>query len=88
LSPSGGNFPSEEQSGSLVNQNKLWEDDDDELASPVICQPGAYRCVCSGISIHNLAIAALTDSSFSQNCFHDKSGGRAESFISKQCKNV
>lgn len=65
-SPSGGDFPSEEQSGILSNQNELWGDDDDELASPVIRRPGAYRCVCAEIDVHDLAIAALTDPSFSQ----------------------
>ena len=68
-SPCGGDFPSEEQSGLLSNQNELWGDDDDELASPVIRRPGAYRCVCAEIDLHDLAIAALTDPSFSQPTF-------------------
>jgi hypothetical protein len=64
-SPSGGDFPSEDQSGILVNQN----DDDDELASPVIRRPRAYRCICIEIDVHDLAIAALTDPSSSQSTF-------------------
>lgn len=75
-SPSGGDFPSESESGLLANQNELWGDDDDELASPVVRRPGAYRCVCAEIDIHDLAIAALTDPSFSQPSFatHDADG--------------
>lgn len=68
-SPSGGDFPTEKESGILANQNELWGDDDDELASPVVRRPGAYRCVCAEIDIHDLAIAALTDPSFSQPSF-------------------
>ena len=38
----------------------MWGDED-ELVSPVIRRPGAYRCICVEIDIHDLSIAALTD---------------------------
>ena len=44
------------------NDNDIWSDDD-ALVSPVIMKPGAYRCVCVELDIHDLCIAALTDSS-------------------------
>jgi DNA polymerase epsilon subunit 1 len=72
-SATGGDVPLEGQNGILVNQNELWGDDD-ELASPVIRRPGAYRCVCAEIDVHDLAIAALTDPSFSQSTFATNQG--------------
>lgn len=44
-----------------IDSNTLWGDDDDNLC-PVIRFPGAYRCIVAEIDIHNLAIAALSDS--------------------------
>jgi DNA polymerase epsilon subunit 1 len=44
-----------------MDSNILWGDDDDNLC-PVIRFPGAYRCIVAEIDIHNLAIAALSDS--------------------------
>ena len=67
-SANGGDFPSEGFNGILSNQNELWGDDD-ELTSPVVRRPGAYRCVCAEIDVHDLAIAALTDPTFSQSTF-------------------
>lgn len=46
--------------GAHMSSNELFGDDD-ELISPVIRRPGAYRCVCVEIDVHDLAIAALTD---------------------------
>mmetsp|Transcript_10051 Transcript_10051/g.21731 ORF Transcript_10051/g.21731 Transcript_10051/m.21731 type:complete len:889 (+) Transcript_10051:1-2667(+) len=47
-------------SGAHMSSNELFGDDD-ELISPVIRRPGAYRCVCVEIDVHDLSIAALTD---------------------------
>ena len=43
-----------------LSSNDMWGDED-ELVSPVIRRPGAYRCICVEIDIHDLSIAALTD---------------------------
>ena len=43
-----------------LSSNDMWGDED-ELISPVIRRPGAYRCICVEIDIHDLSIAALTD---------------------------
>ena len=46
--------------GANMSSNELFGDDD-ELISPVIRRPGAYRCICVEIDVHDLSIAALTD---------------------------
>jgi len=47
---------------SPFSQNDIWEDDD-ELVSPVMRQPGTYRSICVDIDVHDLAIAALSENS-------------------------
>jgi DNA polymerase epsilon subunit 1 len=47
--------------GVCMDSNVIWGDDEDNLC-PVIRFPGAYRCIVAEIDIHNLAIAALSDS--------------------------
>ncbi|KAG7364476.1 DNA polymerase Pol2 [Nitzschia inconspicua] len=42
------------------NSDEAWSDDN-ELVSPVVRRPGAYRTLCVDIDLHDLAIAALTD---------------------------
>jgi DNA polymerase epsilon subunit 1 len=42
------------------NHDDAWGDED-ELVSPVVRRPGCYRTVCVDIDLHDLAIAALTD---------------------------
>jgi DNA polymerase epsilon subunit 1 len=43
-----------------VNSEDIWSDDN-ELLSPVVRRPGSYRSLCVDIDLHDLAIAALTD---------------------------
>ena len=43
-----------------ADQEDVWGDDE-ELVSPVVRRPGCYRTVCVDIDLHDLAIAALTD---------------------------
>ncbi|OEU13384.1 DNA/RNA polymerase, partial [Fragilariopsis cylindrus CCMP1102] len=55
--------PSIQLAGSSdVNSEDIWNDDN-ELLSPVIRRPGSYRSLCVDIDLHDLAIAALTDTS-------------------------
>ena len=55
--------PSIQLAGSSdVNSEDIWSDDN-ELLSPVIRRPGSYRSLCVDIDLHDLAIAALTDTS-------------------------
>ena len=61
-SSDGGTFPDIESSGQIASQDEIWADDDD-LVSPVIRRPGCYRSVCVDIDVHDLAIAALSDTS-------------------------
>ena len=44
-----------------LDSNDIWGDEDENI-SPVVFYPGAYRSICAEIDIHNLAIAALSDS--------------------------
>jgi DNA polymerase epsilon subunit 1 len=50
-----------------VNLEEIWSDDN-ELISPVVRRPGAYRSLCIDIDLHDLAIAALTDIAPSAAC--------------------
>jgi len=55
--------PSIQLAGSSdVNSEDIWSDDN-ELLSPVIRRPGSYRSLCVDIDLHDLAIAALADTS-------------------------
>jgi len=55
--------PSIQLAGSTgVNSEDVWSDDN-ELLSPIVRRPGAYRSLCVDIDLHDLAIAALTDTS-------------------------
>ena len=45
----------------VLDNNDIWGDEDENI-SPVFCKPGAYRCICVEIDIHDLAIAAITNS--------------------------
>ncbi|KAL3923554.1 MAG: hypothetical protein SGILL_001593, partial [Bacillariaceae sp.] len=47
-------------SSSAIDSEDLWTDDN-ELVSPVLRRPGAYRSLCIDIDLHDLAIAALAD---------------------------
>jgi len=49
-------------SDSLSNIN-VWGDDD-EMVSPVISSPGAFRNICIEIDLQDLAISAITDPSY------------------------
>lgn len=63
--PGGGSFPLVHDSSYSCNQDEIWGDDDDDLVSPVIRNPGCYRNLCVDIDVQDLAIAALTDLSAS-----------------------
>eukprot|EP00536_Pseudo-nitzschia_multiseries_P014500 jgi/Psemu1/298741/fgenesh1_pm.714_\ len=53
--------PSIQLAGSTgVNSEDIWSDDN-ELLSPIVRRPGSYRSLCVDIDLHDLAIAALTD---------------------------
>lgn len=43
-----------------VSSEDIWSDNN-ELLSPVVRRPGSYRSLCVDIDLHDLAIAALTD---------------------------
>lgn len=43
-----------------IDHDDVWGEDD-ELVSPVVRRPGCYRSVCVDIDLHDLAIAALTE---------------------------
>jgi DNA polymerase epsilon subunit 1 len=51
---------------SIGDTDDIWNDDN-ELVSPVIRRPGTYRSMCIDLDMHDLAIAALTDSSCIMN---------------------
>lgn len=59
-----------------VDSDEIWNDDN-QLVSPVVRRPGSYRSICVDIDLHDLAIAALTDSpmisSYSQGLSNDPS---------------
>mmetsp|Transcript_13585 Transcript_13585/g.18994 ORF Transcript_13585/g.18994 Transcript_13585/m.18994 type:complete len:851 (+) Transcript_13585:39-2591(+) len=59
-STDGGDCNAFDVDAGVSNQNEIWGDDD-ELISPVIRNPGAFRCICTDIDVHDLAIAALTE---------------------------
>jgi DNA polymerase epsilon subunit 1 len=46
--------------GAVNSTVDVWGDND-ELVSPVVRKPGCYRTVCVDIDVHDLAVAALTD---------------------------
>jgi DNA polymerase epsilon subunit 1 len=45
---------------SSLNNEDIWSEDN-ELLSPAVRHPGSYRSLCVDIDLHDLAIAALTD---------------------------
>jgi len=49
-----------------VDSEDVWSDDN-ELLSPVVRRPGSYRSLCVDLDLHDLAIAALTDTSNSSS---------------------
>ncbi len=45
----------------VIDSNDIWGDENENV-KPIVSVPGAYRSICVEIDLHDLAIAAITDS--------------------------